>query len=244
MDKSLATNLCALLLVVTGLALDGQAAALTLNTGLFALSGGLTNWLAIHMLFEKVPGFHGSGVIPARFEEFKAAIRVLVMEQFFSPERIEAFFDRLERQAEEGDFVSGVEAIVARVDLDKAFESLVEVIMQSSFAGLLGMVGGREALEPLKEPFVRKMREFLLKLGEDHEVLEQLKRASSTVLLGKVEEIVDQRLDELTPQLVKEIVQRMIREHLGWLVVWGGVLGGLIGLLATLLTGWSAGASA
>ena len=42
--------------------------------GLFALSGGLTNWLAIHMLFERIPFLYGSGVIPERFEDFKQGI--------------------------------------------------------------------------------------------------------------------------------------------------------------------------
>ena len=41
----------------------------------FALSGGITNWIAIHMLFEKIP-FYGSGVIPKRFEEFKTGIKI------------------------------------------------------------------------------------------------------------------------------------------------------------------------
>ena len=52
--------------------------------GLFALSGGLTNWLAIHMLFEKVPLLYGSGVIPNRFEDFKNGIKNLIMNEFFS----------------------------------------------------------------------------------------------------------------------------------------------------------------
>ena len=30
---------------------------------LFALSGALTNWLAVYMLFERIPGLYGSGII-------------------------------------------------------------------------------------------------------------------------------------------------------------------------------------
>ena len=30
-----------------------------LGVGLFSLSGALTNWLAVHMLFEKIPGLYG-----------------------------------------------------------------------------------------------------------------------------------------------------------------------------------------
>ena len=41
------------------------------SMGFFALSGAVTNWLAIHMLFERVPGLYGSGVIPLHFQDFK-----------------------------------------------------------------------------------------------------------------------------------------------------------------------------
>jgi uncharacterized membrane protein YheB (UPF0754 family) len=235
MDKSLATNLIALLIVIAGFFIPDFTGELVLNTGLFALSGGFTNWLAVHMLFEKVPGFYGSGVIPARFEEFKTGIKHLVMTQFFNQENLENFFSKLSPGGPDSEEENQLAGIIDSVDLNAAFDSLVEVIMNSSFASMLSMFGGAQALEPLKDPFVEKMREFLLSVGEDPEILGKLKGDTAGNLLGKVELIVDQRLDELTPQLVKEIIQQMIRKHLGWLVVWGGVIGGLIGFLATLL---------
>jgi uncharacterized membrane protein YheB (UPF0754 family) len=235
MNKSLLTNLIALLIVIAGLFITGEYKSLVLNTGLFALSGGLTNWLAIHMLFEKVPGFYGSGVIPARFEEFKIGIKILVMEQFFSQENLESFFSKISAPSSDDSEKTAMDKIAGSVDLDGAFESLIEVIMNSSFAGMLSMVGGANALSPLREPFIEKMREFLAKVGEDKEILGHIRQDSSETLMASVEQIVDQRLDELTPQLVKEIIQQMIRKHLGWLVVWGGVIGGLIGLVTTLV---------
>ena len=235
MDKSLATNLIALLIVIVGLLMNGDPGDYVLNTGLFAISGGITNWLAVHMLFERVPGFYGSGVIPARFEEFKGGIKALVMEQFFSTENLESFFSKLTAAGPDEEQESGLERIIARIDLDAAFDSLVDVIMNSSFASMLSMFGGARALDGLREPFVEKMHDFLLRVGEDPEILEQFRRDTTSSLLGKVEQIVDARLDELTPQLVKEIIQQMIKKHLGWLVVWGGVIGGLIGLIATIV---------
>ena len=49
-DKSIASNGIALLLIALGVFLDGSLGTIVLSTGLFALSGGVTNWLAIHML--------------------------------------------------------------------------------------------------------------------------------------------------------------------------------------------------
>jgi len=60
-NKSLLTNLISAFILAGGYFLENN---LLKMIGLFALSGALTNWLAIHMLFEKIPGLVGSGVIP------------------------------------------------------------------------------------------------------------------------------------------------------------------------------------
>ena len=69
MNKSIITNISALSLTIYGMFSPVYSTEIFM-AGLFALSGGLTNWLAIHMLFEKIPFLYGSGVIPERFEEF------------------------------------------------------------------------------------------------------------------------------------------------------------------------------
>lgn len=232
MNKSIITNGLALLLVLCGFFLDND---LIKTVGLFALSGAITNWLAIHMLFEKVPGLYGSGVIPERFEDFKIGIHNLMMEQFFTEKNIERFL------ATDGKhFDLNLAPILEKIDLTPTFDSLVEVINDSSFGSMLAMFGGTEALEPLKQPFIDKMSLSLQAISQDEEFLallhQQLEQPDvMNEIRHKVTVIVEQRLDELTPKMVKEIIQTMIRQHLGWLVVWGGVFGGVIGLLAALI---------
>ena len=63
------TNLVAVLIIIACY-LYPMDPDLIKSIGFFALSGAITNWLAIHMLFEKVPILYGSGVIPNRFDEF------------------------------------------------------------------------------------------------------------------------------------------------------------------------------
>ncbi len=234
MNKNIATNVIALLICIAGIALKSS---MILTIGLFALSGAITNWLAIHMLFEKVPGLYGSGVIPARFEDFKRGIRELMMTQFFTEENI----DRL-LSGDNGNMPDlHLAPVIAKVDLSPSFDTLVKVIMESSFGSMLGMFGGQDALTPLKEPFISNMKQSLIELTQQPAFMTLLKDEIEqpdvlTELRDKVEHIVEQRLNELTPKLVKDIIQTMIKEHLGWLVVWGGVFGGLIGLLAALLS--------
>ena len=211
--------------------------AYVLNTGLFALSGGITNWLAVHMLFERVPGIYGSGVIPLRFEEFKVGIRLLIMEQFFNKADLEEFFHGAGDISEK--MTIPLRKAIDELDLDSAFESLIDVIMNSSFGGMVGMLGGRDALNALKTPFVERMRNFFGEQFTDGSFQEQIQAALSTAMddeaiRGKLEFMIDDRLNQMTPKMVKEIIQQMIHKHLGWLVVWGCVFGGLIGLVVTL----------
>ena len=117
------------------------------------------------------------------------------------------------------------------IDFDRVFDGLVEAIEGSSMGSMLAMLGGRKALEPLKEPITLKLQEIIWEMKESKTGDKNL----ATSLLSQVEQIVDQRLDELTPVQVKNIIQEMIRQHLGWLVVWGGVVGGFIGFAVSIV---------
>ncbi len=225
LNKSLVTNLVAFAIIAIGYTSPIYDEIIYM-TGLFALSGGITNWLAIHMLFEKVPFFYGSGVIPNRFEEFKLGIKQLVMTEFFTPKNIEAFIGK---QSET--LSTDIEDMI---DFDRVFDGLVEAIEGSSMGSMLGVFGGRKALEPLKEPVTIKLQEIILEMKETASLTTEENSLTSS-LLFRVERIVDQRLDELTPTQVKNIIQEMIRKHLGWLVVWGGAVGGFIGLGVSII---------
>ena len=227
MNMSSITNLIALLITVIGYFMSGPFASMVFDTGIFALSGAITNWLAIYMLFEKVPYLYGSGVIPSRFEEFKGGIKQLIVSEFFTRTHIERFF-----QANAAD---ATESLTQRIDFDRVFEHLIEAIVESPMGNMLKMVGGRAALEPLKEPIIVKLKGVVTELASSPAVVGEGEDFTSA-LITQVEKIIDTRLAELTPQMVKTIIEDMIRKHLGWLVVWGGVFGGLIGVVANLLS--------
>ena len=229
-NKSFNTNLIAVVIILIGY-LTGWT--LLKSIGYFALSGALTNWLAIHMLFEKVPYLYGSGVIPERFEEFKSSIKRLMMEQFFTEQNIGQFIHDEERQ---GGKLLNLTPLLDAVDYEKIYQNLVTAIMESSFGSMLQMMGGAEALAPLQEPLTLKLRDTLAEMvtteGFKNALQEGLDvhKISDDIII-KIETVIDKRLSELTPQMVKEMVQTIIHEHLGWLVVWGGIFGGLMGAL-------------
>ena len=221
MNISLITNFLSTLIIIVGY-LYQENYPFIIITGVFALSGSLTNWLAIHMLFEKVPLLYGSGVILDKFEDIKLGIKNLILQELFTETQINNFL--LENK------VSASETIINKIDFDKVFLGLVEAIEGSQLGGMLAMVGGRKALDPLKDPFTKKLKIIIEDFVTENTSNDNSSDTTASLLL-KIENILDARLADLSPEDIKLIIQKMIKEHLGWLVVWGGFFGGLLGLV-------------
>ena len=223
MNKPIISNLTALAILLFGF-VETPVAGYCFAIGIFALSGGITNWLAIHMLFEKIPFIIGSGVVEIRFEEFKKGIRHLILEEFFNKENIENIYKELRSEA--------VDKIKPSFDKDKIFNSFIEILQKSSLSKTLDMFGGAKILEPLKDPLVEKFQQIFIELIDKRN--EDSSEDTKTLEI-KIITAIDIKLNDLTPRRVKEIVQEMISKHLGWLVVWGAIFGGAIGLIFEII---------
>lgn len=224
--KSLGTNLIAAALIFIGYGVPVYGPLIT-TAGYFALSGAITNWLAIYMLFERIPFLYGSGVIPLHFQEFKRGIKRLIMHQFFTKESIQRFFGETKQLSSRP-----IDHLLNSIDFDHVFQSLVDTILASKFGGALALFGGEKALVPLKEPMIQKLQSLITEVIQSDRFKQAcIQEGASHEVHATIEGMVDERLDALTPNMVKNIIQDMIREHLGWLVVWGGIFGGLIGVV-------------
>ena len=222
MNKSILTNIIALLITLIGI-INPFENSLLLMIGLFSLSGGITNWIAIHMLFEKVPFVYGSGIIPKNFLIFKQAIKDLVIKEFFSRNNVEVFTSKIS----EGAIIS----ISQNINYNNIFEGLTESIESSQLGGMLSMVGGKKALEPLRKPIIIKLQTLFKSIIENEKHSNFGDGIVDNVYV-RIEKLIDDRLNELSPQDVKKIIQDLIDKHLGWLVIWGGVFGGFIGIIS------------
>ena len=225
-NKGYATNLAGVTICLASFLWEGQSELLW-SVGTYSVTGSITDSIALYMLFEKVRFVFGSGVIPNRFDDFRRGIRKMILQEFFTVERLQSFLTPAPGENPEDHPLSST---VSGIDYDKMYDKLIEAINESPFGSMVTMMGGAAALEPLRDPIKERMKATVVdlitsgSLGLDPESLRQ-----------KVEIVVDRRLAELTPQAVKEIMERMIKEHLGWLIVWGGVIGGIIGFMAHVI---------
>lgn len=247
---SLVVNLAALLIVLCGLSLRflaeagtifwlrAWAAGLVLNVGLYALAGGLTNWLAIYMLFDRIPFLYGSGVVGLRFADIKRSLERLLREQFFSTENISRFLDEEIRH-----FQLSREHLQPIIGDDTLYERLFTRLKEGLSDGNPIVAMAMPLLDKSREQIIGKLRAGLE--AEIDSLLSSDRWSMSlrqTFLAGErdqiaaqVETLIRRRLDELTPEMVKQILKDMIERELSWLVIWGGILGGMLGLAAGLL---------
>jgi uncharacterized membrane protein YheB (UPF0754 family) len=216
LSKELTTNLISLGLVVGSFFISQTFSNHLFYIGLFALSGSLTNQIAIHMLFNRVPLLYGSGIIELKFEDLKLSIRRVILEEFLS-------IDRIKTQK------INITPTIEKLDFSTSFDALLDSIVESKFAAMISLIGGVQALEALREPFTKRLKSSLIKLSDKVEF--QVGDSFS----NNIDSIVQERLNELTPNMVKQMLLDIMREYLGWLVVWGGVFGGLIGFISSLV---------
>jgi uncharacterized membrane protein YheB (UPF0754 family) len=216
LSKELTTNLISLGLVVGSFFISQTVSNHLFYIGLFALSGSLTNQIAIHMLFNRVPLLYGSGIIELKFEDLKLSIRRVILEEFLSTDRIKT--QKI-----------NITPTIEKLDFSTSFDALLDSIVESKFAAMISLIGGVQALEALREPFIKRLKSSLIKLSGKVEF--QVGDSFS----NNIDSIVQERLNELTPNMVKQMLLDIMREYLGWLVVWGGVFGGLIGFISSLV---------
>lgn len=263
-NKGTISNLVSGTLLLTGLLLaatETAAAAsdVILSIGLFAFSGGITNALAVKMLFDRIPGLAGSGVIQSRFTEIREEIKRLILDQFFTEENLHQFLrektaevDLLSYLKGEGGGNPAVTFVETQWDrltrpevLDPLLDEQVEKIFESSaLGGLLSLVGKDTVLDIVRTfvgSFTDSLKKKVLETARDFSAnpsalgLELDVERLVADIRREVDSLLERRLEDLSPQDVKRIIEDVIRKHLGWLVVWGNVFGGLIGLGAYLL---------
>lgn len=241
-DKGNVANGLSLVLLLAGLGLtlggDDSAAAPSWLTalgpwvtavGLFGFAGGITNWLAVKMLFDRVPGLYGSGVIPNRFREIRATIKDLIMTHFFDEAYLRRFFEEHGHRLGVGDDLPGdLRQLLSSEAADAAIVAQLEKLQQGPF-GMLLRVAGTDILKAMVRQFLEGL---VTDLGPTLAARLKERTLDAPALRAQIDRLLEVKLEELTPQIVKRMMEQVMREHLGWLILWGNVFGGAIGLVS------------
>ena len=227
--------------IVLVLTTSWAPAAYILSMGLFGFAGGITNWLAVYMLFERVPGLYGSGVIPNQFQQIRAALKDMVQRAFFDRQFLSGYLGSRGKQLM-AEHMPAIQAKIQEVMDKPETDQLIAKQLQdaaaapgSSVAMLIQMAamatGGdisalATQLKPVLAGFAVDAVAHLADALNPQELI------NVDAVIAEVNTLMTEKLRLLTADHIKQLLEQVIREHLGWLVVWGNVFGGLIGLVS------------
>ena len=220
------------LIMRTSLGARNASAGFILAFGLFGFAGGVTNWLAVKMLFDRIPFLIGSGVIPRRFKDILGALKTMILETFFEKKFLSEYLStRSGNLLEKVDVRSKLRKAMAGDTFDHDLARKLEKLAATPDGLLLQtmapMFGGFDTMVPMLKPMLIGIGADLIEtLAANFDLTEIV---DVDTVRGEIDKVLTERMETLTPLRVKRMMAAVIREHLGWLVVWGNVFGGLIG---------------
>ena len=96
------------------------------------------------MIFTKIPFIYGSGIIELNFQEIKKSIRSVILENVLNRNTVSEHFIR-------GGVIADL--VSAKMNKDFIFTKFKEIIKESAFGPMLGMIGGDSVLDNLRVDF-------------------------------------------------------------------------------------------
>jgi len=207
-----------------------------LSLGLFAFAGGITNWLAVKMLFDQIWCLYGSGVIPRQFIGIRRALKEIIMKNFFDEEYMKSYLESHVKE-KTGDIETQLAGVIDSPQTDQLIDSKINqqlqnpmILMMLAAAGISNPTSLVVLLKPLIKNFAKGLIPQIKEKLDTGDALGGL----SDNIHADIDKMLEDRLQYLTADAVKKLIEDVIRRHLHWLVIWGNVFGGFIGLLSAV----------
>jgi hypothetical protein len=172
--------------------------------GLFGFIGGVTNWVAIEMLFVRIPYLIGTGVVAKQYKELREGIRRIVVNTLFDPTAVSKYFSGQRKYAIEmlhlGPHFGGL--------LDSpAANTIVEQKIDSALAGPEGLILTLLGVDhsELRSIIRKNVQLFLVDISPI--ILDKLSPGiiNGEGLQEEVEKILDQKIEELSATKVRQV---------------------------------------
>ena len=142
---SLLVNTALALGILVGFFTDPATGTVLKTLGLYGLSGSITNSLAITMIFHRIPGLFGSGIIEKNFDSFKSKLKETLISHLFNDGleihswNISLFADELYTRLKESN-LSLITQFISR-------EHLVQLLNDLDLSAIFKQAVGRDQLD-------------------------------------------------------------------------------------------------
>lgn len=211
-----------------------MACEVLMAVGLFGFTGGVTNWLGIKLIFNRIPGLFFSGAITKNFATARKLIANFILETFFSPSQVGTYITDKKRKyltAEQIDYQ--LERLLTSRSVEDVIHEQLDTLMGTPEGLRLRMLGVTKAkLAPLVKPHLLNLKTQIVPLILSS--IESVEMLNADHLREQIVDLISTRTHELSAQQVKLLVKDAVYRHLSWIVFWGSVLGAVVGCAAEL----------
>eukprot|EP01083_Nonionella_stella_P089759 250581_1 len=204
-----------------------------LSLGLFGFAGGITNWLAVKMLFDQIPFLYGSGVIPRRFKEIRQTVKKTIMKTFFDEDYLRTY---IHSKVQTFDLEGKICMIMDSPETQKMIDiKLNETMQKPEVIMLMAMMNMQSAmLIPMLKPFIVTMGKDVAPMLKT-QLFDDSEFVNTRRIHEEIDQLMETKLELLTAPMVKKLMEEVMRKHLAWLIIWGNIFGALIGLISAIL---------
>lgn len=217
------------------------ACELVRAAGLFGFTGGVTNWLGIKLIFNRIPGVFFSGAITKNFMITKKLMANFILESFFSPSQVKKYIGEKTRMYLTADSIDDqLEKLLNSASTESMINEQLDVFMGTPQGLRLSMLGITKAkLKPLMKLHLMSIKTSIVPLLLS--CIESVEILNADHLREQIVDLISTRTHELSAQQVKHLVKDAVYRHLNWIVFWGSVLGAIVGCLAELASVYAKG---
>ena len=199
-----------------------------LAAGLYGLAGAFSNYVAVRFLLHNV-------FIARNEQQFKRAIRSIVMNLFFDRETIEAeLVDHVRKVLGTFSLKKNLQSVFESDDFDGAIDKKLYQFAAGPDGMMLAMLGiPATSLKPLVTPIILGLATDLSPILEDVFTPENVITADR--LADALHNVVTDRIQALTLADVRAVLKGVLFPHVAAMVLWGSLFGCLIGVATEIV---------
>jgi len=246
-NKATISNLITGLIMVTGIVLSEvfhenelgkswvNAFKLIRAFGLFGFAGGMTNWLAIRMMFDKIPFLIGSGILLNNFVEIRDNVKKTTMETYFDAGHLSHYVtQKTEIILNSLQLDESIREVIRSPAVQAIISDKIEEVFSTPEGLVIGLVVNKEKIKQNIMPSIENAGKDIVPLVS--QLIRTSEHLSEDKLRDQIDRLITSKLVEMQPKNIIAVVKDMVETELGWVIVWGNIFGGLLGLLLEVVT--------
>jgi len=247
-NKATISNFITLLIMVTGIVLHQiyqddeeidnkwvDAFKLIRAFGLFGFAGGMTNWLAIRMMFDKIPFLIGSGILLNNFVEIRDNVKKTTMATYFDAGHLSHYVtQKTEIILNSLQLDESIREVIRSPGVQALISDKIEEVFSTPEGLVLGLVVNKEKVKLNIMPSFENAGKDIVPLVS--QLIRNSEHLSEEKVRDQVDRLITSKLVEMHPKNIIAVVKEMVENELGWVIVWGNVFGGLLGLILEVVT--------